>query len=400
MEKERLWTKDFLSITIVNFVLWLSMYLLLVQMAPYAKQHYHASTSMAGLVASIFVIGSLIGRLFAGKQINAIGSKRMLICSILLTVVFIFFYLVQTNLEQLMIIRLLHGIGVGMSTTATGTIVAQVIPRARNGEGIGYFSLSSVLATAIGPFIGIALAHAYGFRSIFLFSLAVGILSLAAAFLVNSPSPLKSQAEEGAEKSKSRFRLSDYLEVRALPIALVTLVIGFCYSGVLSFLTVYAAEIDLVDASSFFFLVYALSALLSRPVTGKLLDRRGGNVITYPAFAAFAVGMLLFSQAHSGFVILAAAVFIGLGYGNLQSCTQSLALKVTPHHRMGLANSTYFIFLDLGIGLGPFVLGYLVPIVGYRGLFLSIVAVILLGALLYHPLHGKRDKELLRSQTV
>ncbi|MBO1914617.1 hypothetical protein J4G37_58565, partial [Microvirga sp. 3-52] len=67
----------------------------------------------------------------------------------------------------------------------------------------------------------------------------------------------------------------------------------------------------------------------------------------------------------------------------------------TPPHRMGLANSTYFIFLELGLGLGPFILGYLVPLIGYSGLYLSMVALIVLMIPIYYLLHGKKDKELM-----
>ncbi|MNW21796.1 major facilitator superfamily transporter [compost metagenome] len=61
---------------------------------------------------------------------------------------------------------------------------------------------------------------------------------------------------------------------------------------------------------------------------------------------------------------------------------------------MGLANSTYFIFLDLGLGFGPFALGYLVPELGYRGLYLALVGVIVAGIGVYYVLHGRKDKAL------
>lgn len=68
MQKEKLWTKVFISTSVVNFVLMLSMYLLSVTMAGYAIRNFAASTGMAGLVASIFIIGVLKGRLYAGKE--------------------------------------------------------------------------------------------------------------------------------------------------------------------------------------------------------------------------------------------------------------------------------------------------------------------------------------------
>lgn len=392
MQKEKLWTKDFISITVVNFVLMLSMYLLLVTMATYTTETYNASASTAGLVASIFIIGSLIGRLFGGKQIAKIGSKKMLICGIIIFSIVTIFYFIPTNLYVLILIRLLHGIGVGLATTATGTIVSQVIPVSRSGEGISYFSLSAVLSTAIGPLIGLALIASFGYTSIFIFSLVMGIISLLLALPVKAP-----QIEYVASAENTGFKLSSFFESRAMPVSIAMLVMALAYSGILSFITTYAAEINLVKAGSFYFLVYALIILISRPFTGKMLDSRGGNSVAYPALVLFAVGMLLLSQAHSSFIFLLAAAFIGLGYGNFQSTTQALAIKVTPPHRMGLANSTYFIFLDLGLGLGPFLLGYLVPVVGFRGLYLSLVALIVIGIFVYYALHGKRDKEILQS---
>src|SRR5699024_7460844 len=155
MAKEKLWTKDFILVSIVNFVLMLSMYLLLVTMATYATETYNASISLGGLVASIFVIGSLIGRLFSGKQIMQVGSKKILITGAAAFLILTLFYFFPIGIYPLILLRLLQGIGLGMATTATGTIVSQVIPASRNGEGIGYFSMSIVLATAIGPLVGV-----------------------------------------------------------------------------------------------------------------------------------------------------------------------------------------------------------------------------------------------------
>jgi MFS family permease len=101
--------------------------------------------------------------------------------------------------------------------------------------------------------------------------------------------------------------------------------------------------------------------------------------------------MLMLSQSFAGWMFLAAGVLMGLGYGNFQSIAQALAIKLTPHHRMGLANSTYFIALDLGLGLGPLMLGYIVPVFGYRGMYMVLVAVILGGIGVYHFMHGRRD---------
>src|SRR5699024_11107045 len=110
----------------------------------------------------------------------------------------------------------------------------------------------------------------------------------------------------------------DFYEERAVPVSLAMFVLAFAYSGVLSFVTGYASEINLVEAGSFFFLAYGVSILLSRPITGPLMDRKGANIVVYPALAMFAAGMYLLSVASSSWVFLFAAILIGLGYGNFQ----------------------------------------------------------------------------------
>jgi MFS family permease len=394
MEKEKLWTKDFVSASIVNFVLMLSMYLLLVTMATFAVKTYDASISLAGLVASIFVIGSLIGRLYAGRKIAETGSKKMLITGIIIFIVLTFLYFIPTNIYLLILLRLLQGIGLGLATTATGTIVAQVIPSSRNGEGIGYFSMSVVLATAIGPLIGVGLVEMSGYTSVFLFSLIMGIGSLLLSLPLKVPAIV--EQEQTADTESKGFKISNYFELKAIPVAFSMFVAAFAYSGILSFITGYAEEINLVEAGSFYFLVYAIIILLSRPFTGPLMDRRGGNSVAYPGLVLFAIGMLLLSQANNSWIFLLAAAIIGLGYGNFQSTAQAIAIKVTPPHRMGLATSTYFIALDLGLGVGPFLLGYLVPVSGYRGMYLALVGLIAIGIVVYYFAHGIKDKAMMQ----
>ncbi|MBT2692768.1 MFS transporter [Bacillus sp. ISL-55] len=388
MEKEKLWTKDFISISLVNFVMMLSMYLLIVTMASYATDTYGASTSMAGLASSIFIIGVLFARLYAGKEIARIGSKKMLIGGILFFVLITALYLIPSNIYVLLIVRFLHGVGIGFAATATGTIVAQVVPASRKGEGISYFSLSVILSTAVGPLIGLAMIDEFGYQSMFIFSLIVGLASLPIALMVNEP-VVDNQGE--ANKSKS-FSLANYLEPNALPVSIVMFVIALAYSGTLSFIASFAKEAELTEAGSMYFFVYAMAVLFSRPFTGKLMDAKGANSVVYPALIAFALGMYALSQAQSSAVFLLGAALIGLGYGNFQSVAQTIAIKKTPPHRMGMATSTFFIMMDTGIGFGPFLLGYMIPDFGYSGLYLAMVPLIIAGVFIYHFLHGKKER--------
>lgn len=388
MSKPKLWTKDFIIVSSINFFLTMVFYLLIVIMGVYVVNEYQATTSQAGLVSGIFIIGALIGRLLIGRSIESVGRKKTLLIGVILFTFITLLYFVHFGIYFLLFARFLHGIALGMASTATGTIVAQIIPATRKGEGIGYYSMSSTLSTAIGPFVGLYMSQNTSIQMIFGVCLALGIISLITAFFVNV------SAIDGAVKGhkKTGFNMASFIEPKAIPIAFITLVVAFCYSSVLSFINFYAIEIDLVQSASFFFLVYSASVLVSRPFTGRLMDVKGANFIMYPAFILFTAGMLLLSSAHTSMTLLLSGVLIGLGFGNMQSCTQAIAIKLTPPHRMGLATSTFFIFLDAGLGFGPYVLGFIIPLTGYNTLYMVLGVVVLAATLLYFLLHGKKER--------
>lgn len=122
------------------------------------------------------------------------------------------------------------------------------------------------------------------------------------------------------------------------------------------------------------------------------MDTKGTNVVMIPAFISFAIGLLLLSVTHSALLLLLSAIFIGLGYGNIQSIAQAVAIKVTDAHKIGLATSTYFIFLDFALGFGPYGLGYLIPSVGMHGLYQLMAILAVVGLILYYLLHGRNAR--------
>lgn len=392
MNKESIWTKEFIILSVINIFIALIFYLLVVTITSYAIARFHTSTSIAGLVSGIFVIGALFGRLGAGRIIDNVENRKIFIISILFFAITTASYLVSTTLSLLILSRLLQGIAFGVAATAIGTIVARILPTYRYGEGLSYFSISIVLATAIGPFIGILLIKYANFEMIFVFNLILAILCLLLSFTVKEPA--HKLPRPGKIKGAGSFKISNYLEFKAVPISIIALIISFTYSGVITFISIYAQHINLVEAASIFFIVFAITVLVSRPITGRLLDAKGANIVMYPCLFIYAIAMFLFSQVNLGITLVLAGVLFGLGYGNFQSISQAIAIKVAPPHKLGLATATFFIFFDLGYGVGPYLFGFLVPFLGYRGLYSMMVIVILAATVLYYFLHGRKENQV------
>jgi len=249
--------------------------------------------------------------------------------------------------------------------------------------------MSTTLGTAIGPFFGILLGRLTTYNNIFLFCIVLAIIGLFISLVVKAPKKL------GAPATKQKFSFKQYIEPNALSMALVTFLMSLGYAAILSFITTFAEERDLIGAASFFFLVYAVAILVTRPFSGRLMDTKGSNAVMIPCFILFAAGLFLVSNAHSGFILLAAAVIIGAGYGNLQSGAQAISIKVTPPERAGLATSTFFIALDAGLGFGPYILGFLEPVIGFGQMYIWLAILIVITLVIYYVLHGRRDKELI-----
>lgn len=393
--KDRLWTKDFFIVFGVNFLLFLCFYLLVVIMPSYAINEFGASESMGAFASSIFVIGALIGRLVGGSTIEKVGRRRMLLTGLISFVILTFLYFVTPNLGVLLIVRLLHGIAFALASTATGTISASLIPHSRRGEGTGYYGVSIIIASAIGPFIGLLVKEHGSITLNFILCAVLGVLSLASSFLMKVPK-LTLTAEQ--QKDLKGFKISNLVEPKAIPISIISFVMAFGYSSILTYLTLFAEKINLVEVASFFFIVYAIVVILTRPFTGKWFDKHGINVVMYPAIVLFAIGLAILSKVHSGPLLLLSAVFVGLGYGTTQASAQALAVKRSPVHRMGLATSTFYIFVDVGIGVGPFILGFLTPVIGYNGMYMAMAALMIVGFVLYYALVGRKEAAMQNSE--
>lgn len=387
MSASKLWTKDFLLISLENFFVYFTYYLLIAIIAVYTTDRFHASPGMAGLSAGIFIIGAIFGRLFAGSSIERIGHKKMLSWGFIFYIVTTLLYFAANNLALLIVIRIFHGAAFGMTSTATGTIVAEIIPNDRRGEGTGYYALSTTIAAAMGPFLGMLLTNYTNFNvSLIVCAVALGISFLTVFTLKVSNKKLIHKEIEPL----NHLKVDNFLEAKAIPISIITTIACFGYSSILSFIASYSKEINLIEAGSFFFVAYAIAIFISRPLTGRWFDSKGEDFVIYPAFVLFAASLFVLSQAQHSYAILIAGALLGLGYGNFFASAQALVVKVSPKHRVALATSTFFIFADIGSGIGPFLIGSVIPILGFRGLYVTMSIVIVANICLYYVLHGRK----------
>lgn len=388
--KDPIFTKSFNLNFVINFFVYLCMYLLIVVIAGYSKTEFHASDSLAGLVVGLFIVGSLIGRFITGKYVNYFGPKKILMFGLICLIITQLLYFIPGSVWFLMLVRLLNGIATAIATTATGTIAAYVTPSTRKSEGISLFSLSLVLGTAIGPFFGMLLMNSFSIQILFMICVILGVLSGLLALFIRID--FKTVTSKNDPSHRKGFSLGNFIAKEAIPVAIVMMLIGVTYAAILTYLQAFAVERNLVTAASYFFIFYAVASLVTRPIAGRLMDDKNENVVVYPAFIFLIICFAMLMFSFNGWVLLIAGIALGIGYGNLSSSMQAIAIKVSPSTKYGLATSTYFIGLDIGIGFGPSFLGLFTHMITYSQLYgiMAILGIITL--FIYLVVHGRKVK--------
>ncbi|GMC02861.1 MFS transporter [Enterococcus thailandicus] len=387
--EDKLFNKHFIGITLINFIVYLIYYLLMVIIAVIAQDSLHASLSQAGFASGIYIIGTLLARLLMGKQLELIGRKITLQGGAIFYLLTTIAYLYMPSIGILYLVRFLNGFGYGTVSTATNAIVTAYIPMNKKGEGINYYGLSTSLAAAIGPFLGMILLNMTDFHFIIWFTIVlVFLVTIACLFF-----PVKNIVLSAEQKEQlTSWTVDSFIEKKALFITGIAFLMGLSYSSVLSFLSSYTQVIHLVSAGSFFFVVYALVITFTRPLTGRIFDTKGEQYVMYPSYLFLTAGLFLLSATTNSFMLLVSGALVGLGYGTFMSNGQAVCLKIVREHRISIALSTYFIGLDLGLGVGPYIMGTLKSFTSFRGLYIVSGIIPLICTFLYFI--NKRKKKV------
>ncbi|TKD68280.1 MFS transporter [Pseudalkalibacillus hwajinpoensis] len=391
--KRPIWTKSFINIFVSNLFVFIVFYALLTLLPIYVTDAIGGSESQAGLIITIFLLSAIIVRPFSGRLIDRFGKKKMLVTSAGFFAITSFIYPLVDHYFALLLLRFFHGVWFSIVTTAAGAIAADSIPRERRGEGLGYFAMSMNLAVVTGPFIALTLLQFVSYVTIFLILSAIMIVGVLCTLGIKT-------IENSAPVKTSKLAFEDLFEKKSFPIAIVGLFVAFSYASVISFISLYAKSLGLLDAAGFFFAVFAVAMLVSRPFTGRLFDTRGPNTVILPAFVLFAIGLMTLSFTNVAWMLLLAGAFIGLGYGSIVPSFQTLAIQAAPESRSAHATATFFTFFDTGIATGSYVLGIIVTTMGYANLYMSL-SIFVIGILFFYQWVRKqnRTRKQLQSQT-
>ena len=381
-ESEKIFTKSFFLIFGALLFTALVMYALMSTITEYATA-MGSSATIAGLVSGIYVFGGLCSRVYSGNALERIGWRKIALVFMGIHFLACLLYFIVDNVTLLIIVRFVHGIGFGASANAIVTVASAILPKKRFSEAFGYFMLGTTIAVGLGPFIGGFLFDTVGSQGCFI---AAGVFSALAFIFMSLIDIDKYDTKDKTVEDKKYSGIEKVIEFSAVPVSFFTALTSLGYVSILSFYRLYATEVNLTAVFSWFFIIYSVCLVLTRPLAGKIQDNGGDMIVCVVGIVAQSIGLILIALIPSNITVIICAVCAALGFGTLNSACTAIITRNTPEHRRSYALSTFFIFCDATIGFGPALLGLFVSsATGYAPLYFisSIITLLALPVCLY-----------------
>lgn len=381
MRKEKqtvkLWTKDFVFIIIINFLVFLN-HLMVLSTFPFFVEYLGYSDSMSGACATVFSLIGVLCRPFVGWMLDN-GKRRIIlligICGMaLMPMGYLLVYTAVTSIVLAVLFRMVHGIALACSNTSTSTVATDMIPKERFSEGMGMFGMATALATACAPAIGEVLM-AKGFHVLFLVAAGIMFFSVILFLFLKTPK---------IEMEKKPLRVKNLIDKDALPASTVALIFLLTYGVLENYALKFASVEERITLSGgLFFTIMAIMLFLTRITIGKLADKRGELIFVYSCNICMFAALLLLAFVPNNITFIISAALSGYAFGGLEPALQAMAVSIALPQRRGAANSTFLCAYDIGIGVGGGLAGVLIDHVGYAKMFVIIAFANVISILIY-----------------
>ena len=363
-----------------------SFFILVPTLPLYLKDTFDIGPTMVGMVLSCYVIAVLSVRPMAGFVADILPRKLVYIVAYAVFVAsFLGYFFITASLAMFILLRVFHGFSFGMLTTAGNTLVIDVMPSSRRGEGLGYYGVTNNLAMAFGPMVGLFVVSSGDYRLLFITSLVTGGVGLLLGALVRAPHKVLSKSAE-FKLSADRFFLKEGIWA-----CIAFFMLAIPYGMTTSYIALYAKQVGITHNAGLFFTVMAAGLITSRLHSGKRVDRgfitetiRAGIIIAFVG----AVGEALLSLAAGIDIAVGYAAYFltaylfGFGYGTMFPAYNTLFINLAPNSRRATANATYLTGWDVGIG-GGMLIGGTVSEYGYTYCYILGAALVLVALLFF-----------------
>lgn len=350
------YSRGFWLMCLSSFLFFLSFNLLLPELPDHLSQL--GGAEYKGFIIALFTLTAAISRPFSGKLTDTVGRIPVMVFGSLVCFVCGFVYPWALTVSSFLLLRLLHGFSTGFKPTGTAAFVADIVPVEKRGHAMGLLGVTGSLGMAAGPAFGSWVAETFSLNTMFYCSSAAALLSvLVQGTLTETLAPA---LRRRFSFSLLKLEMNEILEPRVLAPALTTLLCLFPFGAVLTVIPDQSRLLGLAGPTKgLFYVCYTVASLVVRLVAGKASDTHGRVPVLRWSSGLLALGLAVLVWSPSVPVFLLGAIIFGIGTGLNSPTLYAWTVDLSHPERRGRGIATMYIALEVGIGLGALLAGWI-----------------------------------------
>lgn len=333
-----------------------------------------------GFIISLFTLTAALSRPFSGKLADTIGRIPIMIIGAGVCFIIGFVYPLVGSVAGFLFLRLLHGFSTGFKPTGTSAYVADVVPMERRGEAMGILGVFGSLGIAAGPAVGGFIATNYSTDIMFYASSGFAIFSVIILMGMKETLPDRQKFQW----HQLYITRGDIFEPRVKPPSIIMFLSAYSFGVVLTIIPDFSDFLG-VENRGYFFASFTASSILVRVIAGKISDKYGRTAVLRYSTLTVMAAMILVGASNSVFMFLLSGAFLGIAAGMNSPTIFAWTIDLSNPLRRARAMATMYIAMEIGIGLGALISGFLfnnvpsrIPYVFYLGALMSGMAFIYL----------------------
>jgi len=376
---QKIFTRDFVFALFAQFAS-VSIVQIFIPTLPIYLSREGSTEAEIGVLIGIFFFSSLVLRPFVGKALLKYHEKHFMIAGAALYGLTSIAYLAAPPFWPFLTVRFFQGIAFAFFQTASITFIVNTSPEAYRGRSISYWYLAMNVSGALSPSLGIFLINRFSFTLLFLVCFGLSLCSL---FFTH-----KLARRQIAPVQESSLHDGFFLSRKAIPPSIINFLSYFMWGALAAFFPLYAINHGVANPG-LFFTVIGMTLILGRALGGRVLDLYSRERIILPCLLAYLLSMILlaFSKTQPMFILV--AVIWGMGHAFLPPSVVLITLD-RAGSSPGPAMGTLTAIMDLGMSLGPVIMGMLLHRTGYSIMFLCLALTCVLNLNYFYFIVRKR----------
>ena len=383
MAIQKILTRDFVLCFFAQFA-FASVFFILIPTLPIYLSRVGATEVEIGILIGAFGISSLILRPIVGRAIPKVPEKIFMVAGAILFVLTSMAYLFATPFWSFFIVRIFQGVGSAFFSTAAIILVSNITPDISRGQSIGYFFLSFNISMALAPPFGMFLINHFGFTILFLVCVVLSLCALLISSKLKT-SDVEPMVDSSAEESSFFTR-------KAFPPIFVYFLAHIIWGALTAFFPLHAISHGVTNPG-LFFAAYAVVLILGRALGGRILDAYRRDQVILPCLIAYVLAMTLLAFSETLYMFILVAVIQAIGHAFLMPALVAYTLDLAGSSRgasIGLLSAAG----DLGMVLGPIMMGIILRFTDFPAMFLSVALIGLINFSYFYSSVKKRNKPI------